>query len=153
MWGDTRPGLLCITPRQDTHTGSEKTPDSRHRGKSWDWVMFYLSSPTPLCDPTTRRSGGKCIQKMYCQQTSCSYCLRCDRFLWHFADIDTSHIIVTQWRCRLKDEHKTRTFQFLKRYGSDYHIMWWWVSNWYSGWGSKFTIMFLCYILLAHMNS
>ena len=27
--------------------------------------------------------------------------------------------------------------------------MWWWVSNWYSGWGSKFTIIvFPCYIRL-----
>ena len=124
----------------------------RSRVWSRDCFMFHVLANTEHCgnsDPITRQMYH--IQKMYCQQTSCSHCLLCDRFLWHFADIDTADIRHHSHLEKIPPEgrDKNKDISILNRYSSDYHIMWWWVSNWYSGWGSKFTIIvFPCYILL-----
>ena len=110
MWGvrwyqasQAMPGLHW----QDTHTGSEKSPDSRHRGKSWDCFMFYLSSPA-LCDPTTRHLGGKCIISRKCIVSRLPALIVCNVIA--FCDIlptSTHHkSLSSQWRFCLEDEQK-----------------------------------------------
>ena len=93
---------------QDTHTGSEKSPDSRHRGKSWDCFMFYL------CDPTTRSSGGKCIISRKCIVSRLPALIVCNVIA--FCDIlptSTHHkSLSSQWRYRLEDEQKQGHFNF-----------------------------------------
>ena len=99
VWGDIRPcqAMPGLSP------GKTLTPEVRRL-----WVLtpgreelsvgpglFYVSCPRQhwALREQWPDNTGKCSQKMYCQQTSCSHCLQCDRFLWHFADIDTSDII------------------------------------------------------------
>ena len=117
------PSVRCeVIPRQPGHV---RITLARHSHRKWEesWLqapgeelgLFYVlsvlaSSVWP--DNTALRRQMYHIQKMYCQQTSCSYCLQRDRFLWHFAEIDTSQIIVITEKIPPGGWTKTRTFQF-----------------------------------------
>ena len=157
------PSVRCeVIPGQNysaLHPGKTHTPEVRRlltpgTGGRAGTVLCFICPRQHY--PVTRQHAAqeanvsrKCIVSRLPALIVCSVIAFCDILptstsyhtsLWHTED--------AAWRM-----NKNKDISILMRYGSDYRIMWWWVSNWYSGWGSKFTIMFLCYILLAHMNS